>query len=143
MKKTENTSYYIAWGALYVICAGLSFIPEPQGALNGLMLMLSLGFFVPPALLLYRAVKQRRWNTVRLLRWISSASLVLTFVMLLVNFLSFDASDAAGLVLNGLLILVSVPMICSGAWVLSLFLWALLLMLCLKYRKNRENAYEM
>ena len=135
MKK--NAPYYIAWAALYTVCAGLSFIPEPAGALKGLMLMLALGFFVPPSILLYRAVTQKERSTVICIGIISAASLVLTFVLLLLNFLSFEASDAAGLVLNVLLILVSVPMVCSGAWVLSLFLWAVLLMLCLKYGKQR------
>ena len=63
-------------------------------------------------------------------------SILLTLVMLLINFLSFEAADAAGIVLNALLILVSVPMVCSGAWVLSLFLWAILLMVCLKFGKK-------
>ena len=132
----NNTPYYIAWAALYAVCAGLSFFPEPAGALKGLMLMLALAFFVPPAILLYRAVTRKERNTVLCIGAISAASLVLTFVMLLLNFLSFDASAAAGTVLNVLLLLVSVPMLCSGAWVLSLFLWAILLMLCLKYGKK-------
>ena len=101
------------------------------------LLMLSLAFFVPPAILLYRAVTRKERNTVVCIGAISAASLVLTLVMLLVNFLSFEASAAAGAVLHVLLILVSVPMICSGAWVLSLFLWALLLMICLKYGKKQ------
>lgn len=135
MKK--NTSYYIAWAGLYAVCAGLSFLPEPAGALKGLLLMLSLAFFVPPAILLYRGVTRKERNTVVCIGAISAASLLLTLVMLLVNFLSFEASAAAGAVLHVLLILVSVPMICSGAWVLSLFLWALLLMICLKYGKKQ------
>ena len=136
--KKKNLPYYIAWAALYVICAGLSFIPEPVGALKGLMTVLSLAFFVPPGLLLYQAVKDRQYATVSLLQYLSIASLALTFMLLLLNFLSFGASDTAGSMVHTLLILVSVPMICSRAWVLSLFLWALLLMICLKYRKNRE-----
>ena len=133
----NNTPYYIAWAGMYAVCAGLSFLPEPAGALKGLLLMLSLAFFVPPAILLYRAVTRKKRNTVVCIGAISAASLVLTLVMLLVNFLSFEASSAAGTVLHVLLILVSVPMICSGAWVLSLFLWALLLMICLKYGKKQ------
>ena len=136
MKK--NTPYYIAWAGLYVLCAGLSFIPEPQGALKGLLTVLSVAFFVPPAVILYRAVQAKKWKTVHLLAYLSGASLVLTFVLLVLNFLSFGASETAGSMVYWLLLLVSVPMICSQAWVLSLFLWAVLLMICLKYRKNRE-----
>lgn len=136
MKK--NTPYYIAWAGLYALCAGLAFIPEPQGALKGLLTVLSVAFFVPPAVLLYRSVQAKKWNTVHLLGYLSGASLVLTFVLLVLNFLSFGATETAGSMVYWLLLLVSVPMICSQAWVLSLFLWAVLLMICLKYRKNRE-----
>ena len=132
----NNTPYYITWAVLYAVCAALSFIPEPAGALKGLMLMLSLAFFVPPAILLCRAATPKDRKTFLCVGAVSAASLVLTLVMLLINFLSFEASDAAGIVLNALLILVSVPMVCSGAWVLSLFLWAILLMVCLKFGKK-------
>ena len=38
---------FILWGALFVLCAGLGFIPEPQGAVKGLMTGLSVLFFLP------------------------------------------------------------------------------------------------
>ena len=132
----NNKPYYLAWGGLYALCAGLSFLPDPQGALKGLLTVLSVAFFVPPAILLYRAITRKERGTLLCIGAISAASLVLTFVMLLLNFLSFEASAAAGLVLNAMLILVSVPMLCSGAWVVSLFLWAILLMICLKFGKK-------
>ena len=134
----NNKPYYLAWGGLYALCAGLSFLPDPQGALKGLLTVLSVAFFVPPAVILYRAVQAKKWKTVHLLGYLSGTSLVLTFVFLVLNFLSFGASEVAGNMIYWLLLLVSVPMICSHAWVLSLFLWAVLLMVCLKYRKNRE-----
>ena len=133
----SNKLYYIIWAALYVLCAGLSFIPEPAGALKGFMTALSLGFFVPPAVILYRAVRAQRYQTVALIRYLSLGSLVLTFVLLLLNFLSFGASAAAGSMVYWLLILASVPMVCSGAWILSLFLWACLLMVSLKFRNKK------
>ena len=133
----NNKPYYIAWGVLYALCAGLSFIPEPAGALRGLLTVLSIGFFVPPAVILHRAVKEKQWKTVALIRYLSIASLTLTFVLLILNFLTFGASQAAGSMVYWLLIFASVPMICSGAWVLSLFLWAIFLMVTLKFRKMR------
>lgn len=133
----KKRSLYIAWGVLYSICAGLGFIPEPEGVLTGLMVTLSLLFFVPPAMLLYHAVSREQYGTIRLIRDLSLASLGATLVTLVVNFLSVGASEAAGDVLYGLLILVSAPMICSRLWVLSLFLWACLLMVCLKYAKKK------
>ena len=72
----------------------------------------------------------------RTIRNLSVASLALTLVLLVVNFLSVGASKAAGDVLYVLLIILSAPMVCGQVWVLSLFLWACLLMVCLKYRKE-------
>lgn len=128
---------YIAWAVLYGICAVLGFIHEPEGVLAGVMVTLSLLFFLPPAILLYRAIPREQWGTVRAVRNLSIASLALTLVMLVLNFLSLGASDAAGYVLYGLLIIVSSPMVCGQAWVVSLFLWACLLMVSLKYRKKK------
>ncbi len=133
----KRKNLYITWGVLYVICATLGFIHEPEGVLAGLMVILSLLFFLPPAMLLYRAIPREQWGTVRMVRNISIASLMLTLIMLVLNFLSLSASDAVGYVMNGLLIIVSSPMVCGQAWVLSLFLWACLLMVSLKYRKKR------
>ena len=60
----SNKPYYIAWGVLYALCAGLSFIPEPAGALKGFMTVLSLGFFVPPAVILNRVKSSKFPNSI-------------------------------------------------------------------------------
>ena len=133
----KRKNMYIAWAVLYVICAGLGFIHEPEGVLAGLMVILSLLFFLPPAILLYRAIPREQWGTVRVIRNLSIASLALTLIVLVLNFLSLGTSDAVGYVMNGLLIIVSSPMVCGQAWVVSLFLWACLLMVTLKYRKKK------
>ena len=85
----NNKPYYLAWGGLYALCAGLSFLPDPQGALKGLLTVLSVAFFVPPAVILYRAVQAKKWTTVHLLGYLSGTSLVLTLVFLVLNFLPF------------------------------------------------------
>ena len=133
----KRKNLYITWGVLYGICAALGFIHEPEGVLAGLMVTLSLLFFLPPAMLLYRAIPREQWGTVRVVRNLSIVSLVLTLIMLVLNFLSLGASDAVGLVMHGMLILVSSPMVCGQAWVVSLFLWACLLMVSLKYLKKK------
>ncbi len=135
----KKQSLYSAWALLYALCAVLSLIPSPQGVMAGLMVTASLLFFVPPAMLLYWAIPRERWGTVRLIRNLSIASLSLTLVVLIVNFLSYGASVTAGNVLYVLLIFVSVPMVCVQAWVVSLFLWACLLMVCLKYGKPTKR----
>lgn len=128
----NKTSYYTIWAGIYILCAGLSFIPEPAGFLKFLMIALSLAFFLPPAMLLYRAKKERDEFMVKLIRNLSLASLVLTAAVLIISVLSFLAPEWVGNFLHILLILVSVPMVCSQYWVLSLFCWACLLMVSLK-----------
>ena len=128
----NKTSYYTTWAGISILCAGLSFIPEPAGFLKFLMIALSLGFFLPPAMLLYRAKKERDVFTVKLIRNLSLASLVLTVAVLIISVLSFLAPEWVGNFLHILLILVSVPMVCGQYWVLSLFCWACLLMVSLK-----------
>ena len=124
MKKA--TLYYI-WAAMAVLCALFGLIPAPSGALAATMTVLSLLFFVPPALLLVEAYKTGDRKTLKRLRLLSGLSLLLTVVLFIANILSMAASEAVGNVLYFLLSIVSVPMVCSGHWVLSLFLWACLL----------------
>ena len=119
---------YALWAVLFILCAGLGFIPEPEGAAATVMTILSVSFFVPPALLLYRGEKQ----DALLVRNLSALSLGLTLVLLILNFLTAFSSETLGQILYYVLTIVSSPMICSGHWAMSLFLWACLLMGSLK-----------
>ena len=119
---------YALWAALFILCAGLGFIPEPAENLQILLTLVSLLFFLPPAVLLYRADPM----TARLIRNLSALSLGTTLVLLVLNFLTVFSSEKTGQVLNNVLTIVSSPMVCSGHWALSLFLWACLLMASLK-----------
>lgn len=118
---------YSVWLVLYALCAGLAHIAEPAGAQAVAMTLLSLCFFVPGVILLVDALRSGDKKELTLLRWISGVFLVLTLVLLVVNILSALNSEAAGIVLYEILIFVSVPMVCSQHWLLSMFLWALLL----------------
>ena len=123
-------SYLFAlWGGLFVLCAALGFIPSPGAALKILLTLLSVAFFIPGALLLRYAALNKDRNTATLVRNLAAASLVLTLVLLIGNFFSVFGSARLGSILHTLLIIVSSPMICSQYWVLSLFLWACL-MIC-------------
>ena len=122
---------YALWGGLFAICAGLGFVQEPVPALKVLMVMLSIGFFVPGFLLL----KLSR-NEALLVRNLAGLSLLVTLVLLICNFLSILGSEALGNVLHYMLIILSAPMVCCGAWGLSLFLWACLLFTAQKKLKN-------
>ncbi len=129
MKKTH---LYTLWGGLFIVCAGLGFIPSPSGSLQTILKILSLVFFVPPALLLYQAKKQGDAAGRKLIRNLSALSLLLTLLLLTANILSAGASEHWGSLLHSMLVIVSTPMICSGQWALSLFCWACVLMDSLK-----------
>lgn len=128
---------FALWGGLFILCAGLGFIPEPSGAVRVLLTLLSLAFFVPPALLLHRAVQEKNTDTVKLVRNLSALSLGLTLILLIFNFLSALRSEVLGNILYWILVMVSSPMACSGYWALSLFLWACLLMVSLKVLRRK------
>ena len=125
---------FVLWGILFILCAGLGFIPAPAGALKGLMTALSVLFFLPPALLLYRADRE----TAMLIRNLSLLSLGVTLVTLILNFVLAVSSETLGNILHYILVVVSAPMVASGYWVLSLFLWACVLMVSLKMLKKKS-----
>jgi len=125
MKKSH---LFALWGVLFVLCAALGFLPES----NGWMTAVSVLFFLPPALLLYKGDR----NTVLLVRNLSALSLGVTLLTLSLNFVLAVSTEALGNILHTILVIVSAPMLCSGYWVLSLFLWACLLMGSLKLLKQ-------
>ena len=133
-----KTAWFTLWGGLFILCAGLGFIPEPVGFLRVVMIAMSIGFFIPPGCLLYGAYREKDRQTLRLIRNLSAGSLLLTLAALICNFLSLMAPEALGNFLYVILMFVSVPMICSQYWVMSLFLWACLLMVSLKFLKRKS-----
>lgn len=118
---------YAFWVGLFILCACCGFIQEPESTLQLLLSTVSILFFLPPALLLWNSGKQRDLHTLKLIRNLSALSLGLTVVLLILNFLTAMGSEFWGQVLHYILVIVSSPMICSGHWALSLFLWACLL----------------
>lgn len=133
----KKSSLMAIWGIFYIICAGLGFIPEPEGAVRFFLLMISLLFFVPPAILLYDASTTGDQKTLRRIRLLSALSLGVTLVLLICNFLTAFGSDGLGELLHVLLVVCSAPMFCSNYWALSLFLWAALLVASLQKRKEK------
>lgn len=124
----DKKSLYIAWGCLYILCTILSFIPGPAGFLYYLSMACSVVFFVPGFWLLYTAIRHHEKTTLAVIRSLSALSLGCTVVMFMLNVLSAGAGEAAGEMVHALLVIVSTPMVCSRIWILSLFLWACLLM---------------
>ena len=127
----SNKALYILWGGLYILCAALGFIPEPAEAASNAMTLLSIAFFIPGAVLLYREQRIQ-------VRIISAISLGATALSLVFNVLSVTLERIDGEILYALLALVSVPMFCSRIWLLSLFLWACLLMASFLWKKEND-----
>ena len=123
---------FALWGILYILCAGLGFLPEPEGAARFLLTALAVVFFLPPAILLATGDLQSR----KLIRNLSIASLSLTVVLIIANVLSIRGSTALGDGLYAMLIVISSPMVCGGNWLISLFLWACLLTVSIQHSKK-------
>ena len=118
---------YFIWGFLYFLCAFISNVQSPTGVQSVALTVLSLLFFIPPGVLLYDALKKEDKKTLFLLRLLSILSLSLTLGALIANIAVVGASETVGNVLYQVLIFVSVPMVCSQHYVLSMFLWAFLM----------------
>ncbi len=118
---------YSAWALMFVICAALGFIPEPKGTLYAILFIFALIFFVPPIILTYQSIKNGDIPELKRIRVICLIWLVLTLIMLGLNFLSVGFTAAAGRYVYWLLIIASTPMVCGQVWVVSIFLWGCLL----------------
>ena len=128
----------LAWCSLYVICTIFGFIQTENGLIQAIFAIFSIGFFLPGGILLYEAVRAKDRKTVLCIRYICITSLVLTILTFIGNLLTLPASEAVGNRMYGLLVIISTPMVSSQLWVMSLFLWACLLMgTFLKMNKTR------
>lgn len=128
----KHSTLCAIWGVFYIICAGMGFIPEPHGAARVGMVAISILFFVPPAILLADAKQNGDKKTCRRIRNLAGLSLVLTLVLLIANILVVFSAQWIVSALHILLVLCSAPMFCSTYWILSLFLWAVLLFAAMK-----------
>ena len=127
----KKTVLFALWGGLFVISAALGLADNTKAGL-----WVSILFFLPPSLLLYDAGKAGDKSAVLLIRNLAALSLGLTLVLLILNVIFAVKSQAVGNFLHGILGVVSTPMLASGYWALSLFLWACLLMVGRKLAKK-------
>ena len=135
----KDGKLYALWGVLYIFCGLLGFIREPNGFVTALLVLLAVGFFVPGAVLLYRGYREKNPGKIKAIRNISLVWLGMTLFLLVANFLTAGATALTGDLLYGFLVILSAPMFCGQAWVLSLFLWACLLMSSLTCLKNTKK----
>lgn len=130
---------YILWAVLYGVCALLSLIPNPGSVLAALMFLISMGFFVPGGILLYRALKEGDRKTVRVIRYLAIGWLTATAILLVLNIASVAGDAAWGKLMYYTMALVSAPMISSQVWLLPVFLWACLLFAGFKRLPKQEK----
>lgn len=131
----RKTILRICWGTGFILCACLGFIQQRSSALQGLLTALSVLFFLPPALSLFFAAREKdKWEA-KLIRNLSGLSLGLTLLVLSLSIATAAGSGTLVRLSNILLTVVSAPMYCSGSWALSLFFWACLLLTGIKLSK--------
>ena len=63
---------FALWGGLFILCAGLGFIPgfsqNVSAGAQAVLTVLAVAFFAPPAYLIYGAKKEKDARTLKLVR---------------------------------------------------------------------------
>ena len=132
----KDRTLNLIWLYLYILCAALGFIPEPQGLLQAMLALAAICFFIPPSVLIYRGVRHHAPKHLRRVQSLSILSLALTTVLYVANILSVAASDLMGSILNAALTVLAAPALTFPIPIVPIFGWACLLVTCLKYRKS-------
>ena len=119
---------YILWAVLFVLTAvlGLAVTPKTVGVRLAMQLAAAV-FFLPPWLILTKAKAESSAHHRNLIRLLAAAALVLAMVMICLNIVAVHWSEGAAAAINIVTTVVTAPMVCGDAYVLSLFLWATLL----------------
>ena len=128
---------YFLWALLYALTAGLGFLPNPPEWAKALLILLTIGFFVPGGLLLWHGRKDA--HTVHTVLGLSMASLSASLIFLVANLASTRAGNVVGVALHVLLGGFSAPMFCGQYWVLGLFGWACLFCAALEARRKLKK----
>ena len=142
LNQIKYPTLYRLWAGLFAVTALLGFLfPGGEGILLFPLRILAVIFFLPPAAILVKCRQDGIGHHRKLIRNLSLASLSLTLILLCCSILSAGKSEALGNALHAALTVISAPMVCSNAYALSLFLWAMLLMGSLKKNtKKQQNA---
>ena len=64
----KNRTLWILWLGLYVICALLSIVANPQGIVYAVLLLVGMAFFVPPIMLVLRGFREKNKKLLRQIR---------------------------------------------------------------------------
>lgn len=133
----KERKLYFLWALLYALTAGLGFLPNPPEWAKALLILLTVGFFVPGGLLLWNGRKDA--HTVHTVLGLSMASLSASLVFLVANLASTRAGNVVGVALHVLLGVFSTPMFCGQYWVLGLFGWACLFCAALEAKRKLKK----
>lgn len=120
-------SLWLSWLYMFILCAVLGFIPGPTGFFKVLFVLITIGFFVPGFMLLVKADHRDDLKTIRVVRNIAMAELVLAVVLIVLNFLSVLMSPVWGTIFYVMLVILGSPLVCGQYWALTLFGWACLM----------------
>lgn len=131
-------SLWLSWLYMFILCAVLGIIPSPTGFFKFLFVVIAIGFFVPGFVLLIKADHRDDLKTIRTVRNVSIAELVLAVGMILLNFASALLSKDWGTVLYYMMAVLASPLVCGQYWVLTLFLWACLMFYSISLLKKRK-----
>ena len=118
---------WLSWLYLFVLCAVLGFIPQATGFFKVLFVLIAVGFFVPGFVLLVKADHRDDVRTIGLVRNIAIVALIVTTILIMLNFMSATMSKAWGDVLYVMLVVFASPLVTGQYWVLTLFGWACLM----------------
>jgi ammonia channel protein AmtB len=137
----KDKQLYLYWLYLAILSAALGFMQDRNNLVILLLAVLMILFYVPGAMLLYRGIQRGDRKPLRRVALLSLISLVVTTVFFIANYMTVLAPNnrLLGNILHAVLVIVSVPMMCSPLPALSLFLWACLLFTAISYWKKTED----
>ena len=129
LNKFQYKTLYWAWGILYALTGvlGIAFPQVENGAGLVLMRLLTVAFFLPPWMILLKARFSGEKLHVSLIRNLSIVWLALSMVFFCAAIVSVGSTQAMGDTIHMVMSLLCAPLVCSGYYVLPMFLWATLL----------------
>ena len=129
LSKCSYRCLYILWGGLFGLTAvlGLLFPGVENGVGLFFLRLVTLLFFLPPWMILAKARIEGLVFHVRLLRYLSLASLAFTLLLFCAGILTAVGNPELGDLIHVLMAIVCAPLVCSNFYVLPMFLWATVL----------------
>lgn len=127
--KLKYKPLYWIWGVLFALTAllGLLFPGVEDTAGKAVLMAITVSFFLPPWLILVKAKGENNCHHIRIVRYLSIASLAATLVFFCAAILSVRFSEIVGSIVHILMTVICAPLVCSNFYALPMFGWATLL----------------